>query len=69
MCPLEENPIILSSGGMALSNLPPTAAKRLLKKKKNYTKFIGYHIRFSSTVLGKPKSGASFRKLEVLPRH
>lgn len=34
MCPLEENPIILSSGGMALGNLPPTAAKRLLKKKK-----------------------------------
>ena len=53
---------------VALGNLPPTAAKRLLKK-KNYTKFIGYHIRFSSTVLGKPKSGASFRKLEVVPRH
>lgn len=33
MCPLEENPIILSSGGMALGNLPPTAAKCLLKKK------------------------------------
>ena len=68
MCPLEENPIILSSGGMALGNLPPTAAKCLLKK-KNSTKFIGYHIRFSSTTLGKPKSGASFRKLEVVLRY
>lgn len=68
MCPLEENPIILSSGGMALGNLPPTAAKMFIAK-KNLTKFIGYHIRFSSTALGKPKSGASVRKLEVLLRH
>ena len=44
MCPLEENPIILSSGGMALGNLPPTASKFLLKKKLHQVHWLPHSI-------------------------